>query len=66
MKKILGMGTALFAAMIGLSGPAFAEAKVDFPVKIDLTNRTASGAVGSARNSADAVQSTHPPSRRCQ
>jgi hypothetical protein len=55
MKKILVTGATVFA-MIGLSGLAFAGAKADGQVKIDLTNRSASGALGAARNSADAVQ----------
>lgn len=47
------LGAALIAV---LSGTAYAGLKSTIPVSINTANRTASGALGSARNSADVVQ----------
>lgn len=53
--NLMRTGTLLCFVLLG--GVAIAGSKTDYPVFVDTANRAAMGSVGSARNSADTVQS---------
>ena len=54
MKKNFRLPAAL--ALAALAGSVFAGARYSYPVSVDTTSRVAWGSMGTARNSADAVQ----------
>lgn len=55
MKRLVRASLVLVVGLM-ITGTAFAGLKTNIPVTVNTTSRFAAGAIGSARNSADAVQ----------